>query len=64
MAANLPKIVSFRFVSNDDGSKVVVEFGAKSIEKPIPQGHGVLRASAIFNDNVALIDMELVTEKV
>ena len=63
MALNSPKILTFRFVPADDGSKVVIEFGVKTIEKNIPSGQGVVRASAIFNDKGELSEMELITEK-
>jgi hypothetical protein len=64
MASVTPKIVTFRFVSTEDASKIVIEFGVKTIEKPIPAGQGVLRCSAILNDKIELIDAELVTEKI
>lgn len=64
MASNSPRILTVRFIQNETESKVIFEFGVREIGKLIPQGHGVLRASAILDEKGFLSDAELVTEKV
>ena len=62
MALNAPKILTIRFEPSEPESLVVFEFGAQTMEKKIPRGHGVLRASAIIHGD-SLSDVELITQQ-
>ena len=62
MAANQPKILTMRFEPGESESKVIIDFGAQQMERKIPQGHGVLRVSAIIHGN-DLSDVELITQQ-
>jgi hypothetical protein len=62
--ASMPRILSVRFESGENESKVVFELGLKSVERQIPSGHGVIRAAIILDDKGQISDAELVTQKI
>lgn len=62
MAINSPKILTFRFTSEEDESKVILEFGTQSRESKIPKGHGIVRVAAILDEKNQLSAMETITE--
>lgn len=58
------RILTVRIKEPDDfGSIVSIEYGAKEIEKKIPNGNGLVRISAIFDESGQLSDAELITVK-
>jgi hypothetical protein len=65
MAEPSQKVLNLRMRESDDsGVTLEVEFGVKTVEKKIPSGRGLVRASVIFEKDGSLSDVELVTEKV
>lgn len=58
--ADAPKILTMRFEA--ESSKVIFDFGPQQMEKKIPEGHGVLRASMIIHGNT-LSEVELITQQ-
>lgn len=63
MAANGPKILTIKIEPSDSETKVVFSLGLKSLEKNIPLGFGLVRASAILDDKGQLSDVEIVMDK-
>ena len=61
--ANAPRVLLFKIESTETETTVVFEFGVKSVERPIPNGHGLVRGCAIFDAKGDLLDVELVTTK-
>lgn len=58
-----PKILIVRMKAEEDESFVVFELGMTELTRKIPSGHGLVRASAILNDNGELVDVEIITAK-
>ena len=63
MAGNAPKILTLKIESSETETRVIFEHGLKNLERPIPHGQGLVRASAIFDAKGDLWDVELVTAK-
>lgn len=62
-SSNAPRILTLKIEASDSETKVIFEYGVKSLERPIPNGQGLVRASAIFDAKGDLWDVELVTAK-
>jgi hypothetical protein len=63
--ADSPRILTLRVKPSEEGiTSVFIEFGKTELERQIPDGQGLMRASVIFDDGGDLTDVELVTAKV
>jgi len=63
MASSAPRILSIEIEASETETKVIFKHGLKNMERPIPNGQGLVRASAIFDAKGDLWDVELVTQK-
>lgn len=64
MASNVPKILTLELEATETETKVIFKYGLKTVEKSIPNGHGLVRANTIFDGKTGdLWDVELVTAK-
>jgi len=61
--ANSPRILTLRLKATEDGTAFLIEHGNVELERKIPEGHGLVRMSAIFDNGGRLGDVELITEK-
>ena len=63
MASNALRILSIRFSSSENESKIIFELGLKAIERQIPSDQGFLRAAIILDSKNEISDVEIVTQK-
>jgi hypothetical protein len=59
-----PRVISIRMKEQASGTGVEIELGAKTVEKQIPNGEGLVRLALILNGKNELEDAELVTQKI
>ena len=58
-----PRIFTVRIKAEGDATNVLVEYGAAEISRPIPEGQGLIRLSAVLDASGKLVDAELITAK-
>lgn len=60
----MAKIVSWAVDESGELPKVIFRLGTKELERVLPPGHGIVRASAILSEKGELVDCELITQSI